>query len=312
MSRTQGIFGVAALAAVLFLNGCATGTSGSQVQAAIRDTHKRVVQLDNDMDDSLGKLNETTAELNTRVDRNDEQMRLLQSVSEENQVRLEKLDRRLAELQKAAYQQWNLTAPSAERRSSSSGPTVDIEPPAWREPQQQEPVESTPDLDPAREMPSAEPAPSPETARSEPARTQPPDEDEDEEEAQEDAGDPKEAYQKAQRFYAEGDYSEALSMFDNFLQRYDDPELRANAQFWKAKCYLNIDQYREAIGEFQQVVEGYPGSTKVPFAMHNQAVAHSRLGETDQAMGLLEQVIEDYPSTPAADQAKSDLEKLGG
>ena len=278
--------------------GCAS-TGGSQIQATIVDTHKRVAKMENDMSTTLGKINETNAELDARVTAADQQMRRVESVSIENQDRLDKLERRLADFQTAAYRQWGLNPPSGSSgmapppSSMSQGP-VTIEPPDWRTPPPEESFEITP-------PPPATAAPEPVVAAPAPMPAPQP------------QGDPKEAYQKAQRHYADANYAEARASFDSFLQTYSsDPEMSANAQFWKAKCDLNLGNYQASIGEFQQVVSGYPSSTKVPFAMHNQAVAHSRLGQTDEAVRLLEQVVQNYPSTPAADQARNDLSKLRG
>jgi outer membrane protein assembly factor BamD (BamD/ComL family) len=46
--------------------------------------------------------------------------------------------------------------------------------------------------------------------------------------------------------------------------------------------------------------------------MHNQAVAHSNLGQASEAISLMEEVVADYPISPAAEQAKIDLNKLRG
>ena len=75
---------------------------------------------------------------------------------------------------------------------------------------------------------------------------------------------------------------------------------------------MNMEQYAESVQAFEGLRSNFPTSTKVPFAMHNQAVAHSRLGQTAQAERLMEAVIEQFPISPAADQARADLQKLRG
>jgi tol-pal system protein YbgF len=290
--------------------GCAsTGTSGSQIQATIVDTHKRVAKMENEMNTTLGKISETNAELDARVTSADQQMRRVESISEENQIRLDKLEQRLIEFQTVVYRDIGLAPPGGSRTPppaspSSQAPSVTIEPPDWRTPPPGESVDITPPP-----ISTSSPAPAPEpmvsTPAPEPVPVAAP--------VAAPEADPKDAYQKAQRFYADGNYTQARSSFDSFLQTYSsDPEMSANAQFWKAKCDLNLGNYQASIGEFERVVGSFPNSTKVPFAMHNQAVAHSRLGQTDEAVRLLEQVVQGYPSTPAADQARNDLSKLRG
>lgn len=307
------------LGLVLFavvVSGCATG--GSQTQATITDIHRRVTNLDKEMDTTITKLNETTAELSARVEQTDQETRSLRSMTEENQVRLESIERSLNELKTQAYRVWNLTsAPGGALPVPSQvpgGAQVEIIGPEWSNPPSEpsmtsmaappiQPPPAPPAMTPTIAAPPAAtpvpvtPAPAPQPVPVAPAPS---------------AGDPQVAYQNAQRSFANEDYEAALRSFDDFLRQYSDSDLRANAQFWKAKCCLNLNRYQEAIGEFERLRTEYPGSTKVPFAMHNQAVAHSRLGQTDQAVRLLEEVISNYPTTPAADQARLDLKKLRG
>ncbi|MBP8132470.1 MAG: tol-pal system protein YbgF [Candidatus Hydrogenedentes bacterium] len=316
------------LGAVLFavaVSGCATG--GSQTQATISDIHRRVTNLDKEMDTTITKLNETTAELSARVEQTDQETRTLRSMSEENQVRLESIERSLNELKAQAYRVWNLTsAPGGAPAAGApvpGGAQVEIIGPEWSNPPSEPPVTAmtappvqpppapvspppsvapadvtpVPEPVPVAPPPAPAPVPAPQPVPAAPAPS---------------AGDPQVAYQNAQRSFANEDYEAALRSFDDFLRQYSDSDLRANAQFWKAKCCLNLNRYQEAIGEFERLRTEYPGSTKVPFAMHNQAVAHSRLGQVDEASRLLEEVINSYPTTPAADQARMDLKKLRG
>lgn len=315
--RWTTAFGVALLVGGSSLIGCST----TGTKETISDTHRRVAKLSGDMESTVTKLNETTAQLNARVEQGDQEVRALKTVTEENQVRLENIDRSLRELKDFVYRQSGYTT------SPGSTPVgvPEILPPPGRTPTTavaepppismsappvtpapvvpvnpvSSPVAPPPAATPVTPVPAATPTPAvaPVTPVAPVAVA---------------SGDAKDAYQQAQRSYANENYEEALRSFDSFLQRYSDPDLRANAQFWKAKCYLNLDRFSEAITEFQRVRAEYPGSTKVPFAMHNQAVAHSRLGQTDQAVKLLQEVVTTYPATPAADQAKSDLKKLQG
>ena len=310
--------GAALLVGGSSLFGCSTLGGGSETQETISDTHRRVTKLSSDLDATVVKLNDTTAQLNARVEQGDQEVRSLKTVTEENQVRLENIDRSLRELKDFVYRQYGATP---------STPGVDIIPPPGRTPVTEpsttvmtapavtepvntvsSPMAAAPVTPVAPVQPPPPPAPTapavtPVPAAPAPVAAAP---------AAQPSADAKESYQNAQRSYANENYDEALRGFDAFLQRYSDPDLSANAQFWKAKCYLNLGRFSEAITEFQRVRTQFPGSTKVPFAMHNQAVAHSRLGQTDQAIKLLDEVVKVYPTTPAADQAKSDLKKLQG
>jgi len=287
------------LALLVLAAGCETTGGSNQLQATVYDTHKRIVKLDNSLEGSVTKLNETTAELIARVNDSDQETRRLRSMVEENQVKLDTIARELRELKASAYGQWGLTVPSGMAPMTSvegEVGNIEIVPPV--------PPVTVPRTTPPAAAPApaaAPPTPTPAPAAPAPA---PP--------AAVVYGDPQVHYQQAQKSYSSSDYAKALQQFDEFLQRYPQSDLTANAQFWKAKCYLEQGQYQEAIQEFEKVRANYPTSSKVPFAMHNQAVAHSRLGQTDRAIRLMEEVVDQYPVSPAADQAKSDLQKLKG
>lgn len=280
-SRTLQLTSIGASVAIL-LAGCATTGSSSQWQNQVYDTHRRVVRLDSSLEASVQKLNETSAQLTARVNESDEQTRRVAGMVEENQAKLDSVSRDLADLKETLYRRWNLSVGSGASTPSTvegqvSGVTI--------EPPQSSVATSAPAQTPVGGEAAAEPVV---------------------------AGDPGLEYQDAQQSYANENYTDALAKFDAFLQRYPTSEPAANAQFWKAKCHLNLGNYQESVSEFGKVLSNYPNNTKAPFALHDQAVAYQRLGETDRAAQLLQQVIDTYPLSPAADQSKSDLQRLRG
>lgn len=291
------------LAAVLA--GCTATGGSSQFQNTVYDIHRRVVKLDNDMQGSITRLNETSAELSARVGESDQETRRLRTIAEENQARLDSIQRQLNDLINRLYRDSGMTtAPGG----AAPRDTVTIEPPAPgprseaqpAAPQRTEPREDLASAPAAQviDVPGVS-APSPQVETAPPA-----------------AGgmseDAETAYRRAQRSYANEDYATARAQFDEFLQRYPGSDQAANAQFWKAKCYMNLQQYRESITEFERLRANHANHSKAPFAMHNQAVAHSRLGQTQEAIRLLEAVIANYPTTAAAEQARSDVQRLRG
>lgn len=291
---------LSACLAMAVLTGCATTAGGaSQKESTIYDTHRRVVKLEQDLSGSIQKLNETSAELIARVDQNDNEMRRLRSMVEENQMKLDNIAGVLLELRSTIYRQWNISTGSGFSTSGTGYEgEVTIEPPAGGE------LLQTPQGG-ATGISSPTPSTTTPTVTQPVAATTP---------AQPAGalGDPKVAYQAAQKAYAGEDYAGALAQFDGFVQQYPQDELVANAQFWKAKCYLKLAQYRRAIQEFELMRVNHGSNTKIPFAMYNQAVAHSKLGEFTQASALLQQVVASYPGSPAADEAKVALQQIEG
>jgi len=304
---------VCAAAMVIIVAGCET-TGGNQMQTTVYDTHRRMVKLDRELEDSVGRLNETTATLLARVDESDQQTRMLRGLIEENQQKLDALTREVRDMRATLYRHWGLTAPATGDgavRDVVPGQVTVESPHTLRQdgqtPARHELLDSAPA--PTDQF-SAGPAATPDAAMGTEREytAAPPTA------AAGGLDDPRVLYQQAQRSYSQDDFAAALNQFDAYLTRHmnEDPSLSANAQFWKAKCLMNLERYAESVQAFESLRANFPTSTKVPFAMHNQAVAHSRLGQTAQAERLMEAVIEQFPISPAADQARADLQKLRG
>jgi len=287
--------------------GCATG--GSQVETTLYDLHRRVVKMEQSVNESVNRLNTTTAELSAKVDQNDQEVRRLNTRSEDHQMQMDRIEADLSTLRNRTYRELGLTTGSAGAADASvdhvivespSG-SVTVTPPSTSnvievtpEPERINVAQTTPPAPEATPTPTPAPAPAPAPVPA-PA-----------------SGDPQVYYQAAQKSYSSENFGQALQQFDDFLQRYPGSELSANAQFWKAKSHLKLGQYQDSIGEFQKLVNNYPSDTKVPYAIHNQAVAHSNLGQINEAIRLMQRVVDEYPISPAADQARADLRQLRG
>ena len=258
--------------------GCATAGSTGSSSSLLQDTHTRVVRLDKNLGGTISKLNETTAELVSRVNESDQQTRRLKTMVEENQVKLDALTRSLNELTQAIYRQYGLTKPD----SGMTGAV--IEPPPTR------PYSTQPSTTPEPYVASTTPTAAPVATDAE-VRTY---------------------YEQALKTYRQEQYDQALIEFQSFMDRFPDSQWMPNARFFKGRCLLKQEQYLEAIEEFKIVQNKYPTNSKVPVALQNHAVALSRLGQTQEAIVLLEKLINNYPFSPSAVQAKHDLQKLKG
>src|SRR3990170_2635421 len=88
------------LAAGMFplLAGCATTGGRNQVEDTVYSTYRVVKNLDQNLGASVTKLNETAADLSARVNESDRQVAKLQAMTEENQVKLDRLQAKLDKL----------------------------------------------------------------------------------------------------------------------------------------------------------------------------------------------------------------------
>lgn len=268
--------------------GCETTGGGGQLENTVYDSHRRIVKLEQDLNASVNKLNETTAELIARVEENDQQARTVQGILEENQVKLENLQRTLENLSITLHRHFNLSPPT-----HISPPPSTTTPSAPSEVEPGGPITISPP--PAEPSGIGAPGPSiqpPATA----------------------GGSPEADYQQAQQSFMNEDYELALKLFDAYLKRYPnvDREFTANAHFWRSYCYFNLGQHEQAVEEFKKLRSNYPDSTKIPLAMYIQAIAHKQLGQTARAVALLKDIVENYPISAASERAKTELEKLQG
>lgn len=274
-----------ALVAVTLFSGCVTPVS-KNMETVVADMHQRVDLLDTGMAASLAALNETTATLVARVNENEQQVRLLASLMEENQRKVDHLIEMLEELKKTLYRYWGLSyTPTPIPKVSPSGDTAKTYPPP-------EPP-SSPSTVPAdiAQPAGAEAAPplqGPGAA----------------------GGDDGAAYASAKERYDSEDYEGAITAFTEFLSAYPASTHRDKAQFWVGKSLLNQSEYSRAIQAFETVRRDFPDSTYMAFALHNQAVAHYRMGERETAVALMEEVVANYPTSTAAENARRDLEQL--
>jgi TolA-binding protein len=111
------------------------------METVIYDTHKRVVKLDQDLQDSISNLNETAAQLSARVETNDQQTRKLRTLVEDNAVKVQAIQRDVASLKSALYRQILPPTPSTATGTETGTPgrpstfaapagSVIVEPPA--------------------------------------------------------------------------------------------------------------------------------------------------------------------------------------
>ena len=287
--RYRFVHAASVVFALTMVNCASGGGGGDQLENTVYATHRMVQNLDRNLGDSVARLNETSAELLSRVQSSDTQSRQLLSMVEENQRKIDQLQRRLDELTTTLYRQMNLSPPSDISATPQTTPPVDS---GFRT-QTVEPGGTTP---PAEELITAGPP----TVRAGGVMPAP----------QTSTEDPESFYLRGRDLYANEDFAAALTEFDRYLALYPNAVNAGNAQYWKAHCYFKLNQFEQAIDGFQILEERFPDNQYVPIAMHNEAVAFSRLGQNDRAIATFERLIELYPNDVTADMARDKLEQL--
>jgi tol-pal system protein YbgF len=99
-----------------------------------------------------------------------------------------------------------------------------------------------------------------------------------------DAGSAKELYETAYGYLLQQDYAAAEAAFDEFLNRYPNDNLTADAQYWLGETLFVQRRYKPAGQAFLRVVQNHRQSTKAPNSLLMLAMTLEQLGQKDCAL----------------------------
>ncbi len=120
----------------------------------------------------------------------------------------------------------------------------------------------------------------------------------------------RDAYKQAFDLLREGQYAQAITAFQGFLQRHPQSGYAANAQYWLGEANYVSKQYPTAAAEFRKVLENYPDSNKVPDATLKLGYTYYELGEWAKARESLTQVTTRYAGSSVARLAEQRLARM--
>ncbi len=118
-------------------------------------------------------------------------------------------------------------------------------------------------------------------------------------------------YNKALQSFQQGKFVAARQTASDFLNKYPQSNLADNVQYLIAESYYSQKRYQDAISSFQQLLDRYPKANKVPSALLKQGAAFHQLGDDTAAQILYDKVVNGYPGTPQAQAAAKRLKELG-
>jgi tol-pal system protein YbgF len=120
----------------------------------------------------------------------------------------------------------------------------------------------------------------------------------------------RDAYKQAFDLLREGQYAQAITAFQGFLQRHPQSGYAANAQYWLGEANYVSKQYPTAATEFRKVLDNYPDSNKVPDATLKLGYTYYELGEWAKARDSLTQVKTQYAGSSVARLAEQRLARM--
>lgn len=100
-------------------------------------------------------------------------------------------------------------------------------------------------------------------------------------------------------------HGQAVLEFLDFIARYPQHPLVANAQFWIGEAYYLQRDYPQALQEYQKVLELNAKGGKAGDALLKIGLCFRALNEPARAREAWQQVVQAYPDSEAARQARS-------
>jgi tol-pal system protein YbgF len=118
-----------------------------------------------------------------------------------------------------------------------------------------------------------------------------------------------EAYEAALGAYRRGSLATAREGFQEFLRIAPDDARAPDAQFYVGESYSRDPD--AAIAAYQRVVDRWPESPRAPAALLRMARLEIARGDRTQARAHLNRILRSYPRSDEADEARTQLDRLG-
>ncbi len=123
--------------------------------------------------------------------------------------------------------------------------------------------------------------------------------------------DPAQLYNAAYEDYLRGNFDLAIQGFSEYVKRYPDTALAANATYWIGECHYSKREFKEAIEAFTTLLNTYRTSDKAAAALLKKGLAYLEMGDRTQTVINLQYVLYEHPGTKEADLARAKLAALG-
>jgi tol-pal system protein YbgF len=118
------------------------------------------------------------------------------------------------------------------------------------------------------------------------------------------------AYRRALQSYRDGQTTQAIQQFRDYLRANPKSDLSDNAQYWIGEAYYSKGDYNRSIIELNEVLLKYPQGDQVPGALLALATSFSNSGDKIDAKLILQKLISDHPKSEEAEIGRQQLQTL--
>lgn len=109
-----------------------------------------------------------------------------------------------------------------------------------------------------------------------------------------------------------GNYDLAIQGFKNYLSRFPGAPNVPDAHYYLGESYYASSRFLEAVAEYQGVVKEYSKSRLVPACYLKAGFCYQKLEESELAEKSFRDLISLYPRSEEAEQARLELQGMGG
>ncbi len=121
---------------------------------------------------------------------------------------------------------------------------------------------------------------------------------------------PTRMFETARADYFAGQWSVAITGFEQFLKAFPRSELADDAQFNIGEAHYAQNGWPDAVAAYGQVIQNYPGSNSIPDAYYKRGLALERQGQVEAARLSWETAVKNFAESDAGRLAKQNLDRL--
>jgi len=118
------------------------------------------------------------------------------------------------------------------------------------------------------------------------------------------------AYRDAYSAYKNGDFDQAVRLFEEFLTKYPKTDLSPNAVYWTGESRFAQGRFDEAVLQFDRVIKEFPGSKKELNSLLRQGQAFEKMGDNRSARIIFQKILADHPHSAQARIATTRLKSI--
>ncbi len=112
------------------------------------------------------------------------------------------------------------------------------------------------------------------------------------------------AFEAAYGLFKGGSHENAISLFQEFIEKYPKSVHIPNARYWQGSARFALKDCKGALGTYQALLKAFPGTPRTADALLGIAECQQELKQGAAAKKTLKRIIAKYPDSEAAGKAK--------